>query len=193
MTEELSFQRDSHEIRATLYGKSSHGVLLCPPHPKYGGSREDARLVTVASELANSGISALCLDYSAYTGGIEEVQDVLFVLGSMSKTMPSLGLLGYSFGAVVASNAASQFQDLKGLVLISPLKKIDRLTFDLSSTCRKLFIYGVHDDFVAGDIDELYDSSKGKKQRLSLDTDHFFAGYEGVVAKTVCEFFQIIL
>jgi len=70
MSEELSFRRGSQEIYATLYGKFSRGVLLCPPHPEYGGSREDLRLVTVANELANSGISALCFDYSAYTGGI---------------------------------------------------------------------------------------------------------------------------
>ena len=135
-------------------------------------------------------MSAICLDYSAYTGGIEEVKDVLFVLQYMSKTLNSVGLAGYSYGAVVASNAASQFQDLKGLVLISPLKKIDRLMVDLDSPCRKLLIYGLNDEYVIKDIEALYKLAKGEKQRLSLDTDHFYANYEGVIAEATREFFQ---
>jgi len=108
----------------------------------------------------------------------------------MGKTITSLGLLGYSYGAVIASNAAAQFQNLKGLALVSPLVKIDRLKIDLSSNCKKLIIYGLHDGFVAKEIENLYDSAKGEKQRLSLDTDHFYAGYEGVMAHAVREFFR---
>jgi alpha/beta superfamily hydrolase len=120
MNKEFSFRRGSHEIYATLYGKSKQGVLPCPPHPELGGNWEDLRLVAIANELANSGMSALGFDYSAYTGGIEEVKDTLFTLEYMDKTMTSLGLSGYSYRAVVASHAASQFQNIKGLVLISP-------------------------------------------------------------------------
>jgi alpha/beta superfamily hydrolase len=190
MSEELTLRRGSHEINLTLYGKSSQGVLLCPPHPKYGGNREDFRLVTIANELAGAGLLAACLDYSAYTGGASEIEDVLFVLGYLGKSLTSLGLLGYSYGAVVAANAATRFQPLSELVLISPLVKIDDLKIDLSSTCSKLVIYGLHDDLVTGNIDGLFDSAVGKKQRLSLDTDHFYAGYEAVLAHAVREFFQ---
>ncbi len=138
--------------------------MLCPPHPEYGGSREDSRLVAIANELANSGISALCFDYSVYTGGIEEVKDAISGLEYMSETMTSLGLLGYSYGAVVASNASVQFQDLKGLVLISPLIQIDSLKIDLSSSYKKLVIYGSHDNFVTGGIDELMIRRKEKNK-----------------------------
>lgn len=191
--EELILRRGSNEIHATLYGKSTRGVLLCPPHPKYGGNRNDFRLVEIANKLANSDISALCLDYSAYTGGGEEVKDVVFVLEYMGKTMTSLGLSGYSYGAVVASNAAAQFQNLRGLVLISPLREVDGLKIDLSSTCKKLIIYGLRDGLVAGDIDRLYALAKGEKQKLSLDTDHFYSGYEGNIARAVLEFFSELL
>ena len=191
--EELTLRRGSNEIYATLYGKSVRGVLLCPPHPGYGGSRKDSRLVAIANKLANSDISALCLDYSAYTGGTEEVKDTLFALEYMSETMTSLGLLGYSYGSVVASNAASQCRNLEGLVLISPLRKIKGLKIDPSSTCRKLIIYGLRDDFVTEDIEQLYDSTKGERQRLALDTDHFYLGHEGDIAHAVLEFFGEVL
>lgn len=190
MTEELVLERGANQIRATLYGKFARGVLLCPPHPKYGGNRHDLRLVTIASELANSGIAALCLDYSAYTGGPEETKDAIFTLEHMKETMTSLGLLGYSYGAMVASNVAAQFQGLKGLALVSPLKRVNGSAIDVRSTCRKLIIYGLHDDLVAQDIEEIFNLSQGEKRKLSLDTDHFYFGYEKTLAQAAVEFFQ---
>jgi alpha/beta superfamily hydrolase len=156
----------------------------------YGGSRTDFRLVAIASELANHGISALSIDYCSYTGGTGEVEDALFALRHMEEMASSLGLLGYSYGAVVASNAATKFHGLQGLVLLSPLRRVNGLEIDLSSNCKKLIIYGSRDSFVVEDIDELYHLAEGEKQRLPLDTDHFYLGYERAVADAVRQFFH---
>jgi uncharacterized protein len=193
MSEEIVIRRDNQDIRATIYGHSSRGVVLCPPHPNYGGSREDSRLVAIAERLAAANIAALCFDYSAYTGGPEEIQDTLEVLELLRKTVTSAALLGYSYGAVVASIAAAKVLNLKGLVLISPVGKIDRIKMDLSSPVQKLFIYGVQDDFVSGGIEKLYADAKGEKQRVNFDTDHFFAGYEEALAEKVSEFLLKVL
>jgi len=187
--EELTLRRNSDEFHATLYGKSSYGVVLCPPHPMYGGSRSDSRLVAAANELASHDISALCIDYCFYAGGTGETEDTLVALRYLKEKTSSLGLLGYSYGAVIAANAAAEFHDIMGLVLLSPLKRVNSLEINLSSSCRKLIIYGACDPFVVEDIDELYLSSKGKKQRLCLDTDHFYFGYEKAVADATREFF----
>ncbi len=187
--QELILHRNSNELHASLYGKSSYCVVLCPPHPRFGGNRRDSRLVAIANELARHGISALSIDYCSYTGGIGEIEDTLFALGYIKEQVSSLGLLGYSYGAVIASNAAAKFHDIKGLVLISPLRKVNSLKIDLSADCKKLMIYGSSDAFVVEDIDELYYMAKGEKQRLSLDTDHFYLGYETTVANAVREFF----
>ena len=186
---ELILHRNSGELHATLYGKSSYCVVLCPPHPIYGGNRKDSRLIAIANELANHSISTLSIDYYSYTGGTGEIEDTLFALGYMKGQLSSLGLLGYSYGAVIASNAASKFHGLNGIVLISPLRKVNSLEIDLSSDCRKLIIYGTGDPFVIKDIDELYHLAKGEKQRLTLNTDHFYLGYERTVATAVREFF----
>jgi len=156
----------------------------------YGGNREDSRLVTIAKELANYNISALCIDYSSYTGGDGEIKDTLFALMYMEKKTSSLGLLGYSYGAVIASNAAAGFHNLEGLALLSPLKRVNSLKTDLSSNCKKLIIYGSRDPLVIEDIDELYRLAQGEKQRLSLDTDHFYFGRERVAAEAVRRFFH---
>ena len=193
MIEELELQRGSNKIVATLYGKFTRGILLCPPHPIYGGSRHDLRLVMTANTLVTSNISALCIDYSAYTGGTGEIEDTLFAFEYISRAMTSLGLLGYSYGALVASNVAAQLQHLKGLVLISPPREVNGLKINLNSTCKKLIIYGLRDNFVTEDIDEIYGLFKGEKQRLGFDTDHFYIGYERNLAHAVMEFFHEVL
>jgi uncharacterized protein len=190
MSHEIIFQSGNREIYATIYGRSKKGVLLCPPHPNYGGSSQDFRLVSIAEELVNSGISAVCFDYSDYTGGTREVEDALLVLDSLNKTMDSLGLLGYSYGSVVAANAVSRCSQVKGLVLISPLMKIDSMSIDLTSSCKKLIIYGLQDGLIIKDIDALYDLASGEKQKISLDTDHFYTNYESALASACREFFQ---
>ncbi|MFC2067922.1 hypothetical protein ACFLTP_02790 [Chloroflexota bacterium] len=190
MIEEFVLSRGENKIRIALYRKSVRGVLLCPPRPKYGGNRQDTKLVEIANELVNSDIPALCFDNSAYTGVIEEIKDTLFTLKYMNETMTSLGLLGYSYGAVVASNAAAQTQYLKDLVLVSPLKNVNGMKIDLSSSCKKLIIYGSQDDIATKDIDDIYDLSKGESQRLSFDTDHFYFGYERNIAHAVVELFH---
>jgi uncharacterized protein len=193
MSEEVVLYRGDHEIQATLYGKSAQGVVLCPPHPEYGGSRDDLRLVTIAEELAKSDISALCFDYSVYTGGVEEVKDAVYVPEYLGKSLNSLALVGYSYGSVVASMAAARFPALKGLVLIAPLLKIEQLEYDPSPQCPKLIVYGTYDDFVVHGINELYTKTQGEKQKLSLETDHFYGGYEDPLTKATCDFLKKVM
>jgi alpha/beta superfamily hydrolase len=180
-------------LQATRYGHSAPAVLLCPPHPQYGGNRRDVRLATIADSLAASGIGALCMDYSAYTGGPGEIEDVVFILRWMKEKVEIPGLAGYSYGAVIAANAAVEFPPTGGLVLVAPPTKIDGLNLDLSSPCEKLIIYGAHDGLLQPDPDKIYRSASGQKELLKLDTDHFFAGYESALAGAITDFFRRML
>lgn len=191
MSKEAVFERDGRIIHATQYGESDKGVVLCPPHPLFGGNRDDSRLISIASELSKKNICGLCVDYSDYTGGVEEVKDILQVISEFSKNLDAVGLVGYSFGSVIASLAAAQTDiDLKGLVLIALIKEINGLKSDMSSKCKKLIIYGTNDSFVTGNIDELFNSTPGEKEKLTYETDHFFSGYEDKMAKKIGEFFS---
>ncbi len=118
----ISFKSKGETLRATLYNDSlSVAVILCPPHPLYGGSRNDTRIVKVAEELAIHNISALCIDYGSYGQGFKEVQNVLDAIEFLKRRVDSLGLLGYSFGAVVASNVAIQ-AEIEAFIAMSILK-----------------------------------------------------------------------
>jgi len=194
---EVSFKSKGETLLATLYGNSSVGVVLCPPHPLFGGSRNDIRIVRVAGELALHKISALCMDYGSYGKGVGEVQNVLDAISYMRKRTHSLGLLGYSFGAVVASNAAVQ-TEIEGFVAMSILRKVDGLEANLDFDCPKLFVHGRR-DYVApySEFECLYAEARGRKQKLVLDTDHFYMeDYPAMIdlaSKSVRRFFEELL
>ena len=171
---QISFKSRGETLVATLYGTSSVGVVLCPPHPLYGGSRNDTRIVRVAKELASNNISALCIDYGSYGEGVKEVQSVLDAITLMRRRVSSLSLLGYSFGAVVASNAAVQ-AEIDGFVAMSILRKVNGIKADLNFGCPKLFVHGKRDNVAPySEFENLYIEARGRKEKLVLDTDHFY-------------------
>jgi alpha/beta superfamily hydrolase len=194
--QEISFKSKGETLPATFYDNSSVGVVLCPPHPLYGGSRNDTRIVMIARELASHNISALCTDYGSYGKGVKEVENVLDAVSWMRKKVRSLGLLGYSFGAVVASNAAAR-TEVKGFVAMSLLKKINGLETNLDFGCPKLFVHGKL-DYVASypEFEDLYAKARGRKEKLVLDTDHFYMeNYPTTISlasKKIREFFEEI-
>lgn len=193
---QLSFRSGLETLQATIYADTPVGVLLCPPHPLYGGSRADTRIVRVARELASHNISALCIDYGRYGGGVKEVQNVLDAVSFMKERVDSLGLLGYSFGAVVASNVAVH-AEVEGFVAISILKKVNNLEANLNAYCPKLFVHGRRDEVALyTDFERLYAEARGKKEKLVLDTDHFYMDdYPAIidsVSKRITKFFKSV-
>jgi hypothetical protein len=191
---EVSFRSRGEALPATFYDNSSVAVVLCPPHPLYGGNRKDIRIVSVARELASHNISALCIDYGRYGKGVKEVQNVLDAISWMQKRTRSLGLMGYSFGAVVASNAAAR-AEVEGFVAMSILMRVNDLDANLDFDCPKLFIHGKLDDVAPYQGFEcLYAKAKGRKKKLVLDTDHFYMeNYPTAInsaSKRIREFFE---
>jgi len=171
---EVSFKSSNETLHATLYDSSQVGVVLCPPHPLYGGSRNDTRIVKVAEELESHKISALCIDYGSYGEGVKEVQNVLDAISFMRNRVRSLGLLGYSFGAVVASNAAAR-SEIDGFVAMSILRKVNGLKANLDFSSPKLFVHGMRDNVAPfSEFERLYLEARETKKKLVLDTDHFY-------------------
>jgi len=193
-TQEVSFKSKGETLSATFYDNSSAGVVLCPPHPLYGGNRNDTRIVMIARELASHNISALCIDYGSYGKGVKEVENVLDAISWMRKRVRSLGLLGYSFGAVVASNAAAR-AEIEGFVAMSILRKVDGLEANLDFDCPKLFVHGKHDDVaIYSEFEYIYTKAKGRKEKLVLNTGHFYMeNYPATInsaSKRIRKFFE---
>ncbi len=192
-------ERDGRPLLATIYGehRGEHEscVVMCPPYPPMGGSRRDERLVMIARGLNEIGISALCADYGPYSGGQSEIRDIVEAIDYADRRrFGRIALLGYSFGALVACNAADISNDeLKCVVLVSLLHSIDSLSAVLDRDINRLFVHGSHDSIAPyRDFERLYESAAGAKQHLTLETDHFYSG-RGIMQQlvdAVCDFFS---
>lgn len=81
------------------------GVVLCHPHPQYGGSRFDRVISALTEALPTHGYDALRFDFRRrYGAGIDERLDAVGALDVLAERRPGspLHLVGYSFGAMVA-------------------------------------------------------------------------------------------
>ncbi|MHC1569978.1 MAG: alpha/beta hydrolase [Candidatus Syntropharchaeales archaeon] len=184
-------------IKADIYGEVAEdlpAVVLCPPHPLYGGSRRDYRLCEIADTLSSRGITAISIDYSRYDRGMREIEDVVGVIEYLDGKTEWTGLLGYSYGAVVASNAASRTDvPLRGFVALSILDSIDDIRADFNFDPPKFFIHGRYDDVAPfSNFEILYRKIDGEKSLLILDTDHFYTGMGVVeeISRAVAAFFK---
>ncbi|MCX7999249.1 MAG: dienelactone hydrolase family protein [Leptospiraceae bacterium] len=174
-------------IKATYENLGDYAVLLCPPHPLLGGNRFDERLERVVKKLSKANISSLRFDYRDYRKGLGEIEDAKICLEFLRGKHKKIGILGYSFGSVVASNVAN-LCDLA--VYISPLPSIDAIEFEDTKN-PKFFVIAKRDQFVPlSDSLEVISKASEPKDFIILDTDHFYFGKFEFLAEKVCEFIQ---
>ena len=106
---------------------SANAVVLCHPHPLYGGSMLDG-VLEVASRAAKSlDISTIRFNFrgvgasaGSYDKGIGEVSDLTNIVDEFGPRFERVVLGGYSFGADVVLNYAAQAVEDHDLVLFAP-------------------------------------------------------------------------
>ena len=177
-------------------------VILCHPHPLYGGNMDNSVIISSSAKFNHSGIATVRFNFQGvggssgtYADGKGEVLDTIEVikhvvsLPQLSDRNISIGLLGYSFGARVALVVASQYIGLKSVVLISP-PDIEK-EFDLSAvTMSKLLVAGEEDQFDAHKSVELLESKLPKPSEIKIySDDHFWLNEVEKMTGDVNDFF----
>lgn len=99
---------------------ASGGVVVCHPHPQYGGDRFNPVVDAVFRHLPTIGFTTLRFDFqSEFDGGVGERFDVIAALDALAdRTDGPLRVVGYSFGAAVA--LATVDERITGVVAIAP-------------------------------------------------------------------------
>lgn len=178
------------------------GVVVCHPHPLYGGNMHNNVVRAVCLGLEQKGMASLRFNFrgvrrsqGAFSNGVGEQEDALaalFYLASHPEIDKSqIGLAGYSFGARVAMSAAPKDPRIKAVAFIAP--PASSLNPSLLSTYRspKLFLCGDLDSFLSHE--ELSSFARGlpppSECRILSGADHFFAGREGELAEEIADFF----
>ncbi|GAD53351.1 hypothetical protein MBEHAL_2111 [Halarchaeum acidiphilum MH1-52-1] len=98
-------------------------AVACPPHPRRGGHRGDARLLAVSDALTARGIACLRIDYGDWDGGYGEREDARNALRWATERYERVGCIGYSFGAAIAALAAASVEvSLRAVALLAPTR-----------------------------------------------------------------------
>jgi alpha/beta superfamily hydrolase len=179
-------------------------VIVCHPHPLYGGNMSSNVIFAICQALAQQSIAALRFNFrgvrksgGVFGGGIAEQEDVRAALAFVSSTptidQKRIGLAGYSFGAGVALTVAVQDERVKLLALVSPAL-LDSGWEQLKRYTKPKFIIIGENDFAIPQqqLQQLVEDIPEPKQcQIIPGADHFWAGFEEEVAQKVTQFFAV--
>jgi hypothetical protein len=177
-------------------------VIVCHPHPLYGGNMSSNVVFGICQALAQQSIAALRFNFRGvgksggkFGEGIAEQEDVkaalAFVLSTPNIDQKKVGLAGYSFGTMVATPVAIQDERVKLLALVSPALPDSGWGQLKTYTKPKFLIAGEH-DFVIPEQkfwEQVKDIPEPKQCQIIPRADHFWAGFEEEVAQRVSRFF----
>ncbi len=167
-------------IRVIYERAGENGALLCPPHPRYGGSMFDVRLERISRKLILNRISTLRFDYRRVETALKDAKTCL---DWMRERHERVAVIGYSFGSVIASNVCGDV-----LVLISPMKSVNGYGI---GDCKvpKLVVVAKRDQFVSlKESIEIFRNLSDPKEFAILDTDHLYTGKFDVLSDVVSGF-----
>jgi alpha/beta superfamily hydrolase len=190
-----------YDLEGILREKSTmRGVVVCHPHPLYGGDMYNNIVEAIEEGFSDKGLSTLRFNFrgvggsgGSYDEKGGEVRDVLSALSFLRDSLApnaSIMLAGYSFGAWVCALAGAQVKESKieGLFLVAYPFSFSTGE-ELKTFNGKIYLVGGILDQMApvDDLLRLYkDLPMVEKYLKIVSTDHFFAGGE----REIIEFIQ---
>lgn len=191
----------SIELRVRGATDATRAVLLCHPHPLYGGTMHSAVVIAVAKVLAEAGDSVATVRFNyrgvgksggTYGEGKGETLDARAALRFMKASFPkaTLAVCGYSFGTWVGLRAAALEGTVERVALIAPAVRLfDFVREDASTFQGRLAIYlGDQDEFCDVAEAEELTASLGAKLTVFPGNDHFFLAGRRKLAEAVVPF-----
>lgn len=181
-------------------------VVLCHPHPLYGGNMYDGVITAIGRALINRGIAVFRFNFrgvgesqGSYGKGKGEQKDSVAAIGYVMKQAEiapdKIGLAGYSFGGGVAFNVALKDDIVRALALVSPVIP--------DSGWKKLGGYMKPKLLLLGDSDEYFPLAqyrpkiegalKPREYEIFPYTGHLWAGNEDGMAERAARFFAASL
>jgi len=177
-------------------------VVICHPHPLYGGSMDNNVVCAVSEALAQVSLASLRFNFrgvggsqGAFGHGIGEGEDVQAAISYASAVTEidtnRIGLAGYSAGVGFALPIAVNDERIKAVTAISlPLSMFDP---DPLRNCTKpkFLIIGSNDHLTS--TDQFFEFCQAipepQEYQIVKGADHFWQGYESALAVRVAAFF----
>jgi uncharacterized protein len=176
----------------TPVGLARGVAVVCHPHPQFGGTMDNKVVQTLARALVQLGYLSVRFNFrgtgasqGAWDAGRGEVDDALAVVHAQRQAQLPLVLAGFSFGAYVASQAASRLQGAESaerLILVGPAVQ----NFTVAPVpADSLVVHGESDDVVP--LSAVFDWARPQQLPVTVlpGAGHFFHGQLAVLKQIV--------
>lgn len=187
--------------------RNSPGVVLCHPHPNFGGTMDFYLLTDLVREFSKQGFNTLRFNYrgvpqstGTYGQGRGELEDVIkaveFIRKQQNVNRERIALVGYSFGGSLVLMAAERV-NAKVIVSISPSTnptetRLDVLEFTPRVSSPVLLVHGTADEMVPYSESEkvlkLLENAKEKTLQLIDGANHIYTAKGKTVVSLVTSY-----
>jgi alpha/beta superfamily hydrolase len=162
-------------------------VVLCHPHPLYGGTMHNKVVYRLARGLRAAGAVVLRFnfrgvgashgEYGEMVGEIEDARTALVWLRERYPELP-FALAGFSFGARAISELACSIAGAAFLLAAGFSTRLGAMEYLQTCTVPKIFIQSTHDQFSPREeFERAYAQFAEPKRVVWIEaSDHFFAG-----------------
>ncbi len=167
-------------------------VVVCHPHPQHGGTLDNKVVQTLARAFVALGWRSVRFNFrgvgasaGAWDDGVGEIDDALAVIAAFPDA--SFMLAGFSFGAYVASQAATRLADSakpQRMVLVGPSTERQPMA-DVPSN--SLVIHGETDDVVPLAATLAWARPQSLPVIVFPGVGHFFHGQLGLLKNVVVQ------
>lgn len=181
-------------------GERLPGVVLCHPHPLYGGNMNNNVVMAVSRALSEAGLMALRFNFrgagfseGTHDNGKGEQDDLRAALEALAEypevDQSRLGVMGYSFGGMVALAVAKNCEKMRALAAVSPVVS-PGLMNGISKPA--YFICGTKDHVVSTELlsKEAQTMNPPGQVEIVPGVDHFWGGHEKEMTAKVAAFFK---
>ena len=162
-------------------------ILVCHPHPQFGGTMHNKVVYRIARGLRKSGAVVLRFNYRGvnlsegeYGHGVGEMEDARASLAWLRERYPDLpySLAGFSFGSRIVLQIACGDPDAKRVIAVGFPTSYKNRDYLENCRSRKIFIQSTHDEHgPMDDLERMFATLSEPKQLLWVRAeDHFFKG-----------------
>jgi len=176
------------------------GVVICHPHPLYGGDMENPVVVRVQEVCAEGGLATLRFNFrgvgasgGVHGGGVGEQDDAAAALDALAKAMGggTLAIAGYSFGSRIAALVGSRDGRVGGMALIAPPLAMSDFGFLEDIRVPTLAVAGTRDQYCPSDEFARFTAARPWIKAATIEgADHFFFGKLFPLGEAVTEWAQ---
>jgi len=199
----VSIQSDNAVEGVLRENGKEAGIVICHPHPLYGGSMHNNVVDAIEEGFYSRGFTTLKFNFRGvgmsggrYDEGEGEVNDLVASLDFLKTRLDDGAyamLAGYSFGAWICSKAAVKVDNIPAMFLVAyPFAFYE--TTELKQFNKKIyFVGGKHDDISPPDaLLKFYKELPVVEKYLKIiPTDHFYGGKEQEIIEFIKENIQL--